>query len=248
MKSSTASNFTKFGHLHPVTQFVREVHSVFSELGFEIADGPELETEHYNFDALNVPVNHPSRDTQDTFWLKVPSVIDGKNKDHPDKLLLRTQTSPVQVRFMENNKPPVKIIVPGKVYRNEATDATHEVQFHQLEGLYVDEDVSVAHLKWTISFFLKKLFGEKVQIKFRPSFFPFTEPSLEVVMKWKDKWLEIIGAGMVHPSVLKAVGLDPQKWSGFAFGVGIDRLIMLKTGIDDIRLLYSGDLRLINQF
>lgn len=235
----------KKGHLHPMTQMVRQVSSIMSQLGFSIAEGPELETEFYNFDALNVPGDHPARDMQDTFWIKQKR----KNKDGgEDKLLLRTHTSSVQIRYMENNKPPFRIIVPGKVFRNEATDATHEAQFFQLEALCVDKKVTMADLKGTLTFLFKRLFGEDVIIRFRPSFFPFTEPSVEVDMKWKDKWLEMGGAGLVHPNVLKAVKINPDEWKGFAFGFGIDRLLLLKYGIEDVRHIYNGDLRLINQF
>lgn len=225
------------GHLHPITKVIRDIHGIFRELGFVVADGPELETESYNFDALNIPIDHPARDTQDTFWVK-----------SKDRLVLRTQTSPIQIRYMENNKPPIRIIVPGKVFRNEATDATHETQFFQLEGLVIDKKVTLAELKGTMDFLFKRLFDEDVEIFFRPSFFPFTEPSAEVFMKWKGKMLEMGGAGMVHPNVLKTVGLDPNEWKGYAFGMGIDRIVMQKYGVDDVRLFYSGDLRLINQF
>ena len=238
------------GHLHLLTQIIREVSEIFSSLGFKIADGPELETEFYNFDALNVPPDHPARDIQDTFWLK------------PDKLkkLLRTQTSDVQIRYMEKNKPPFAIIVPGKVFRNEATDATHDIQFHQCEGLVVGENINLANLKGTLETFLKKLFGEDVIIRLRPGYFPFVEPGVEVDMicfKCKGKgcpacsqsgWIEILGAGMVHPTVLNTVKIDSRKYQGFAFGLGVDRITMLRHEIDDIRLFYSGDLRLVNQF
>jgi len=238
------------GKLHPITQTVREAVAIFNKLGFEVAEGPELETEHYNFDALNIPANHPARDMQDTFWLKPPTT----NKQQPttrekkDRLLLRTHTSPVQIRYMEKHNPPIRIIAPGKVFRNEATDATHEAQFFQLEALYVDKNVSIAHLKGTIETFAREFFGEQTEIRFRPSFFPFTEPSVEVDVKFNGKWLEMIGAGLVHPNVLKAAGHDPKKYQGFAFGMGIDRLVLVKTGITDIRMLYNGDLRVINQF
>jgi phenylalanyl-tRNA synthetase alpha chain len=231
----------ELGHLHPITSTIREIRTIFAELGFEIALGPELETEFYNFDALNVPADHPARDMQDTFWLK-------QDKDSTERKVLRTQTSAVQIRYMEKNKPPFRIIVPGKVFRNEATDATHEAQFYQIEGLYVDKEVSLAQLKGVLTHFFKKFFGDDVIIRFRPSFFPFTEPSVEVDMKWKDRWLEMGGAGLVHPNVFKSVGIDSKEWQGFAFGFGIDRIVMLKYGIDDVRLLYQGDLRLINQF
>ena len=231
------------GHLHIMTQAIREIVSIFNEIGFSVAQGPELETEFYNFDALNTPSDHPARDMQDTFWIKT--------KPGEEKKVLRTHTSSVQIRFMESvkdNPHPFKIIVPGKVYRNEATDATHEAQFHKIEGLYVNEKVSMAELKGTLEYFFKKFIGPDAQIRFRSSFFAFVEPGIEVDVLWKGKWLEVMGAGLVHPSVLAAAGLDPKKWSGFAFGGGIDRLIMLRYGIDDVRHLYSGDLRLINQF
>ncbi len=239
----------KKGHLHPLTQVMREVTDSFIAMGFEVADGPEVESEHYNFDALNVPKDHPARDMQDTFWVKgVPETV------------LRTHTSPVQVRYMEAHKPPFKIIVPGKVFRYEATDATHEAQFHQVEGLVVGEGITLAHLKYTLSEFFKRLYGESAQIRMRPSYFPFVEPGIEIdvsCMKCGGKgcnvckqtgFLEVMGAGMVHPNVLRAAGIDSRVYTGFAFGGGIDRLVMLKYGIDDIRLLYSGDLRFVNQF
>lgn len=238
------------GHLHPLSIVVNELTTIFSEMGFEVADGPEIEKEFYNFDALNIPADHPGRDMQDTFWLKP---LAARN-------LLRTHTSPVQVRYMEAQQPPLRIIVPGKVFRNEATDATHEAQFYQIEGLMVDKDVSLADLKGTLETFLKKLFGKDVQTRFRPSYFPFTEPSVEVdascfICSGKGcstckgtGWIEMGGAGMVHPNVLKAVKLDPKEWRGFAFGFGIDRIAMLKYGLSDVRASYSGDLRVVNQF
>ncbi|MSR78650.1 MAG: phenylalanine--tRNA ligase subunit alpha [Candidatus Taylorbacteria bacterium] len=230
------------GHIHPISRAIFEIREIFEELGFAIAVGPELETEWYNFDALNIPADHPARDMQDTFWVKPR--VDGK--------VLRTHTSPVQIRYMMDKlkagiKPPYKIVVPGKVFRNEATDATHEAEFFQLEGLYVDKQVSMAHLKGTLEYFFKKFFGPDVEIRFRPSFFGFTEPSAEVDMKYKGKWLEMLGSGLIHPNVLKAAGV-PEGYSGFAFGCGIDRLAILKTGIPDIRMFYNGDLRLVNQF
>ncbi len=243
-----SDNVKQKGHIHPLSQVVRQAVGIFNDLGFEVAEGPEIESEYYNFDALNVPKDHPARDMQDTFWLKNGS-------------LLRTQTSPVQLHYMEDHKPPIRIIVPGKVFRSEATDATHEAQFYQLEGLAVDENISLAHLKGTIEEFLKRLFGkEEVKTRFRPSFFPFVEPGVEIDMscfKCDQKgcnvckysgWIEFMGAGMVHPTVLKNGGIDPEKYTGLAFGVGLDRLSMLKYGIDDIRLFYGGDLRFINQF
>lgn len=236
---------TPKGHLHPMTQMIREIQTIFEEIGFEVAQGPELETEFYNFDALNIPANHPARAMQDTFWVNQPA----KNKGgEAEKLVLRTHTSPVQIRYMQTHKPPFKIIVPGKVYRNEATDATHEAQFYQVEGLYIEEKVSMAELKGTMEYFFKKLFGDDVKLRFRPSFFPFVEPGVEADIFFKGKWLEVMGAGPVHENVLRNADIDPEKYSGYAFGGGIDRLLMIKYGLDDIRLLYSGDLRFVNQF
>lgn len=226
-----------------MSQAIREIAGIFTELGFEIVDGPEIETEWYNFEALNFPKDHPARDMQDTFWIK------GK-----ESRVLRTHTSPVQIRYMEEKvkkeiKPPYRIIVPGKVFRNEATDATHEAQFYQVEGLFVDKGVSMAHLKWTLLHFFRKFFNdEKVQVRFRPSFFPFTEPSVEVDMCRGERWLEMGGAGLVHPKVLENVGLSSKKYRGFAFGIGLDRLLMLRHGIPDVRMFYNGDLRVVNQF
>ncbi len=233
------------GHLHPITQTIREIYSVFHELGFAIADGPELEDDFHCFTALNFPKDHPARDMQDTFWIK-PQPGQSKGLD----MVLRTHTSTVQIRYMEEHKDslPIRIIVPGKVYRNEATDATHEAQFYQIEALYVDKNVTIAHLKGVLENMFKRLFGDDVEIRFRPSFFPFTEPSLEVDMKLKGKWLEMGGSGLVHPNVLRAVGIDPTVWQGFAFGFGVDRIAMLKFGYDDIRHSYTGDLRFVNQF
>lgn len=235
------------GHKHPLSRMIAEINSIFADIGFEFAEGPEVETEHYNFDRLNVPKDHPSRDMQDTFWFK--------DKDVSEPTVLRTQTSPVQARYMEINKPPIKIIVPGKVFRNEATDATHEAQFFQLEGLHVDKGISLGHLKGIIEYFFENFLGGDVEVRFRPGFFPFVEPGVEVdmrltsgVSKLKGKWIEIMGAGMVHPNVLKGSGIDPKEYSGFAFGMGIDRLAVMKYGINDIRDLYTGDLRFVNQF
>lgn len=224
------------GHLHLITQAGEELSRILQDIGFSTVEGPEIETDHYNFEALNFPPDHPARDMQDTFWVKSA------------KLLLRTHTSPVQIRYMETHKPPIAIAVPGKVFRNEATDASHEAQFYQLEGLYVDKHVSIAHLKAVLLHLFKKYFGEDADIRFRPSFFPFVEPGVEVDMKWRGKWLEMMGAGLVHPNVLKAAGVDPAKWQGFAFGGGIDRFVAVKYGLTDIRDLYTGDLRLVNQF
>ncbi|HET8575049.1 MAG TPA: phenylalanine--tRNA ligase subunit alpha [Candidatus Paceibacterota bacterium] len=255
----------KLGHLHPITIIIREITALFTELGFEVASGPEIEEEYYNFDALNVPKDHPARDMQDTFWL--PSSADSFRPDETDlkqknyqKRLLRTHTSPVQVRYMETHEPPFQIIVPGKVYRYEATDATHETQFHQIEGLVVGKNLSLANLKYVLQALLKKLYGEEINIKLRPGYFPFVEPGVEIDMQCfrckgagctsckESGWIEILGGGMVHPAVLENVGIDPRKWRGFAFGVGVERLIMLKYGVEDIRMFYTGDLRLVNQF
>lgn len=235
------------GHKHPISQMIAEINSIFAEAGFVFAEGPEAETEYYNFDRLNFPKDHPARDMQDTFWFK--------EKDTKEPMVLRTHTSPVQARYMEKHEPPIRVIVPGKVFRNEATDATHEAQFFQLEGLYVDKGVHLGHLKGTIEYFFSKFFSGEVEVRFRPSFFPFVEPGVEVDMmlhgsdsKLANRWIEVMGAGMVHPNVLRDSGIDPQQFSGFAFGIGIDRLAVMKYGIDDIRHLYSGDLRFVNQF
>ncbi len=234
---------TPQGHLHPLTHVIRDIEVIFSELGFSVVSGPELETERYNFDSLNMPSDHSSRDMQDTFWLK-------QQNEKGERLLLRTQTSSVQIRAMEQLKPPLRVVVAGgRVFRNEATDATHEAQFYQQEGLYIDRNVSLAQLKGTLAYFCKRFFGEEAEeIRFRPSYFPFVEPALEVDMRYKGKWLEIAGAGLVHPNVLRNVGIDPETWQGLAFSFGIDRLAMLRYGIDDIRLFYNGDLRLVQQF
>lgn len=235
------------GHQHPLTKMIAEINSIFAEIGFVFAEGPEAETEHYNFDQLNVAKDHPARDMQDTFWFKT--------EDTTEPMVLRTHTSPVQSRYLESHTPPVRVIVPGKVFRNEATDATHEAQFYQLEGLYVDKGVHLGHLKGTLEYFFSKFFSGKTEVRFRPSFFPFVEPGVEVDMmlresesKLANKWIEIMGAGMVHPNVLRAAGVDPTVYSGFAFGMGIDRLAVMKFGISDIRDMYTGDLRFVNQF
>lgn len=234
------------GHLHPVTLMNRDIADIFGGMGFAVADGPEIETEHYNFDTLNIPKDHPARDMWDTFWLK--------DKKGLERLLLRTHTSPAQIHYMEEHEPPIRIIVPGKVYRYEATDATHETQFYQFEGLMIGKEVSLANLKGVLAHFFERLFARPMQIRFRPSYFPFTEPSVEIDIGWTDekgkveKWIEVMGAGMVHPDVLRAGGIDPDKWQGFAFGGGVDRFVMLKYGIPDVRALYTGDLRLIKQF
>lgn len=226
------------GAQHPIVATITEMVQIFSELGFEVATGPEMEMEKYNFDMLNFPPDHPARDMQDTFFIK--------NKP---TWVLRTHTSNVQTQFMEHamgngQLPPYAIIVPGKVFRNESTDATHEMQFHQCEGLMVGENISVAHLKGVLLEFFKRYFGANAEIRLRPSFFPFVEPGFEIDVKTEKGWMEILGAGMVHPNVLEACGVDSVKYSGFAFGMGVDRLVMTRYAITDIRYLYQGDLRL----
>ncbi|XOU95071.1 MAG: phenylalanine--tRNA ligase subunit alpha [Candidatus Kerfeldbacteria bacterium] len=237
----------EIGHLHPITQFQRKIEDIFLSMGFEILEGREIETPKYNFDLLNIPKNHPARDMWDTFYLE-------------KGLVLRTHTSPMQLRAMETRKPPVRLLVPGRTFRHEATDASHETTFHQYEGLVIDENISVRNLLSTLESFFQTLFGKEVKIKANGSYFPFTEPSLEVSMSClichgegcsvckKTGWLEMLGAGMVHPKVLKNMGVDPEKYSGFAFGGGIERLMMLYHGIDDIRLSYKGDLNYLEQF
>ena len=226
---------------------IAEINQIFSEIGFVFAEGPEAETEVYNFDKLNVAKDHPSRDMQDTFWFKT--------KDVSEPMVLRTHTSPVQARYMEANEPPICMIVPGKVFRNEATDATHEAQFYQLEGLHIDKGVHLGHLKGTLEYFFSKFFSGRTEVRFRPSFFPFVEPGVEVDMKLLDgdsklagKWIEVMGAGMVHPNVLRNCGIDPTVYSGYAFGIGVDRLGVMRYGVEDIRDYYTGDLRFVNQF
>jgi len=223
------------GNLHPITQAIREAVRFFENFGFDVYEGPEVDTEWYNFDALNVPADHPSRDVQDTFWLK-----DGR--------LLRTQTSNAQVRYGEGKTPPIKVIVPGECFRNEATDAGHDSAFYQLEGLYIDRKVTLGQLFWIIEELYKHLLGDEVRMRFRPHHFPFTEPSIEFEMKFRGKWFEIGGAGMVHPKVISNMGLDPEQYSGFAFGPGIERGVMIKYGINEIRLFRSADLRFLKQF
>ena len=240
------------GHWHPRTLVLREIENIFKSLGFSVVDGPELETQWYNFEALNMPKDHPARDMQDTFYVKNPA--------GGEDLVLRTHTSPNQIRFMEKNEPPFRIIVPGKVFRNEATDASHEYQLHQFEGLMVDKNISVANFKAIVNEFFQRLYGLKAKIRLRPSFFPFTEPSFEVDMAcvFCDQkgcrvcknagWLEMGGAGMVNQFVFESAGYVRNEWQGFAFGFGIDRLAMLKYHINDIRLLTGGDMRFLKQF
>jgi len=235
------------GHLHPITQTLNRIISIFREIGFAIEYGPEVETDFYNFSALNFADNHPARDMQDTFFID-------------DKVLLRTHTSPIQIRTMLKQKPPIRILAPGRVYRNEAINPRSHCVFHQVEGLYVDENVTFSELKTTLEMFAKRFFGNDVKIRFRPSYFPFTEPSAEVDVSCficggkgcrlckHTGWLEILGCGMVHPNVLRNVGIDPEKYTGYAFGMGIDRTALLKYGINDIRLYFEGDMRFLEQF
>ena len=235
------------GHTHPLALVQRQLEDIFLGMGYSIVDGPEVEYDYYNFQALNIPPDHPARDTQDTFYIT-------------DSILLRSQTSPVQARVMEKNQPPIKIISPGRVYRSDAVDATHSPLFHQLEGLVIDRGITMGDLKGTLEMFAKRMFGEETRIRFRPHHFPFTEPSAEVDVSCfvcggkgcrlckGEGWIEILGAGMVHPNVLRNCGIDPEEYSGFAFGLGIERIALLKYHIDDMRLLYENDIRFLNQF
>ena len=235
------------GKIHPLNIVLDEVKEIFLGMGFDIAQGPEVELDYYNFEALNLPPDHPARDTQDTFYIN-------------DKVLLRTQTSPVQVRVMEKTQPPIRIISPGRVYRSDAVDATHSPLFHQIEGLVVDKGISMGDLKGTLETFIKRMYGEDAVVRFRPHHFPFTEPSAEVdVMCFNchgegcrlckgEGWIEILGCGMVHPKVLQNCGIDPEVYTGFAFGMGLERIVMRRYHIDDLRLLYENDLRFLNQF
>ena len=235
------------GNKHPVELTIDRIKDIFISMGFAVEDGPEVELDYYNFEALNIPKNHPARSEQDTFYIN-------------DNIVLRTQTSPVQARVMEKQEPPIKMISPGKVFRSDAVDATHSPIFYQMEGLVIDKGITFADLKGTLELFAKKMFGDKVKTKFRPHHFPFTEPSAEMdatcfVCNGKgcrvckgEGWIEILGCGMVHPDVLRNCGIDPEVYSGFAFGFGVDRMVMLKYGIDDIRLLYESDMRFLNQF
>ena len=237
----------KIGHRHPLTLVMRDLEDIFIGMGFSIVEGPEVEYDYYNFQALNIPEDHPARDTQDTFYIT-------------DNILLRSQTSPVQARTMEKQKPPIRIISPGRVYRSDAMDSTHSPLFHQLEGLVVDKGITMADLRATLSTFAQAMFGEETKIRFRPHHFPFTEPSAEVDVSCfacggkgcrlckGEGWIEILGAGMVHPNVLSMCGIDPEKYSGFAFGMGVERIAMLKYHIDDIRHFYENDVRFIEQF
>lgn len=235
------------GKLHPMTQVMNTLKEIFMGMGFSIAEGPEVEYDYYNFEALNIPKNHPARDTQDTFYIE-------------DNIVLRTQTSPMQVRVMEKTKPPIRIIAPGRVYRSDTQDATHSPVFHQIEGLVVDENITMADLKGTLERFIKELYGEKTQVRFRPHHFPFTEPSAEMdcscfncggkgcnVCKGEG-WIEILGCGMVHPKVLENCGIDSEKYTGFAFGIGLERIAMGKFSINDLRLFFENDMRFLEQF
>lgn len=246
---------TPIGGLHPVTTVIQEITSIFYRLGFELAFGPEVDNEFYCFDALNIPEDHPARDMQDTFYIKNEFQSESDFEKQSKKVLLRTQTSTVQIRTMlKKKKPPVRIISPGAVFRSDY-DQTHSPMFHQIEGLYVDKNVSFAELKGALLFFAREMFGEDTKIRFRPSFFPFVEPGAEVDVWFKDKnnkdggrWLEILGAGMVHPNVLKEVGYNVNEVSGFAFGMGVERIAMIKYGISDLRLLFENDIRFLRQF
>ncbi|MBI4995264.1 phenylalanine--tRNA ligase subunit alpha [Candidatus Peregrinibacteria bacterium] len=247
------------GHIHPVSQVQFEVEQIFSDMGFEIMDGPEVESEYYNFEGLNIPSWHPARDMQDTFFIKKSDVRSQMSNKH-GRLVLRTHTSPVQVRTMEKYGAPLRVIVPGRVFRNEATDARHEHTFNQVEGLLVDKNISLAHLKGVMQEFLTRLFGRPIKVRFRPGYFPFVEPGLELDISCMlcnetgcrvckhTGWLEFMGAGMVHPNVLKAGEIDAKKYQGWAFGFGLTRLAMMRFCIDDIRLFSGGDLRFLEQF
>ncbi len=238
--------YRETGHAHLLTQTIDEICDIFEKLGFMAYEGPELETEFNNFDALNVPANHPSRDSFDTYYVDQKDPI---NKDR--NLLLRCHTSPGQIRIMKEIKPPLAVIIPGKVYRPDAVDASHSFMFHQIEGLLVDKEIKFSDLKGLLTVFCKKLFGEDIKMRFRPHFFPFTEPSAEIDISWKEgkkDWLEIMGCGMVHPNVFDAVGYPKGKYTGLAFGMGVERMAMLKYGIKDIRLFYENDARFLKQF
>jgi len=248
----------KLGHLHPLSKIEEEIRQIFLVMNFSVVEGPEIETEYYNFDTLNIPHNHPARDAWNTFWIKSENQKSkipegprlggacgaGKNQ----KLLLRTHTSPMQIRYMETHQPPFQIVVPGRVFRYEATDISHETTFSQVEGLMVGKDISLANFKFIIEELLKNLFNKEIEFEFRPSYYPFVEPGVDVFMKWRGRWLEVAGSGMVHPKLFEAVGYNPYEWQGFAFGFGLNRLAMIKYNIPDIRLFYSSDLRFIKQF
>ncbi len=255
----------ELGHLHPITQVTDEVCGIFSRMGFSVVEGPEIETEYNNFTGLNIPLEHPSRDVFDTFYLKSGSrlAVSGSREHrtpNTEHLLLRSHTSPAQIRVMKSHKPPLAVVVPGRVYRPDAVDASHSFMFHQIEGFVVDENISFSDLKGVLEAFAKAVFGGDIQMRFRPHFFPFTEPSAEVdisciICKGKGcsvcgrkGWLEILGSGMIHPNVFKHVGYDAKQYTGFAFGMGVERIAMLKYGINDIRLFFENDLRFLKQF
>jgi len=231
---TTPCSYGPPGHRHPLISTIEEVVDIFAGLGYRVSEGPEIETDYYNFTALNIPEHHPARDMQDTFYL-------GGGR------LLRTHTSPVQIRYMENNPPPVRVVAPGRVYRRDAVDATHSPVFHQVELLALDEGLDFSHLRGTVTTFLQQFFGD-LPVRFRASYFPFTEPSAEVDVQWRGRWLEVMGCGMVDPAVICGMGLDPERWSGFAAGLGVERFCMVRHGIDDIRRLFTGDLRFLEQF
>lgn len=247
------------GHLHPTTRIIREISRAFADMGFQTVEGPEVEWDYYNFEALNIPPGHPARDMWDTLWLDTHKPA-GQTPDGQRPMLLRTHTSPMQIRHMETHQPPVRVIVPGKVYRHEATDATHEWHFHQVEGLAIDEGISFADLKGTLYEFARRIFGVERKVRFRCDYFPFVEPGAEMAIDCfvcggngcrvcgNSGWIEIMGAGMVHPDVLRRVNVDPARYTGYAFGMGVERIAMLKYGIDDIRLFYANDLRFLRQF
>ena len=232
----------RLGHLHPLTKIESEMRDIFTSMNFSVVEGPEVETEYYNFDALNIPADHPAREMWDTFWIK------GKKGERQSRLLMRTHTSPVQIRYMETHEPPFQVVVPGRVFRYEATDASHEINFYQLEGLMVGKGVSLSNFKFVIEEFFRRFFNERVEYRLRPSYFPFVEPGVEVDIKFRGKWLEILGAGMVHPKVFEAAHLNPRDLTGFAFGMGVERLAMIKYNIPDIRMFYANDLRFLSQF
>lgn len=242
------------GVLHPIAQVRDQVTSLFQRIGFSVAEGTELETEYYCFDALNIPKDHPARDMQDSYFMPDTTDMANVSKESDEKYLLRTHTSSVQIRTLLKEKPPIRIVAPGRCFRRDTPDATHSANFHQIEGLYVDKHVTLTDLKATLDYFVKMIFGESAKTRLRPSFFPFTEPSFEMdfyspdLGKLSNQWLEIMGCGMVDPEVFKSVGLDPNEYSGFAFGMGIERIAMILQGVDDIRYYYQNDIRFLRQF